>query len=1666
MSSRKAILMLILLLMTSISPALADSSTTRVKSSTTYAETSVLAPTQQDYLSTLDEQQKLELAAEHWNQMNNPEIFESSIKTSTGILNLAIGSFDPTSEQLPILDSNLLRHNDNLMTGMAIIQLFSHDGLILESLVEDYELTILDFISDEGWLIRLPHTGVSLNDLQQDSRIRWAGVEHPAMRISPQILDNPQTSTKLAIIPASDLASGGLSALSKDIVSYGAESAWCGIGLCEVNIAPNNIAPVVKNIAFDGRVIWQEPSYDLELHNAVAGAVSGVLGVTNNATFTLDGSGEMIAITDTGLDRDHPDINGRVIGVYTQFGLDPSPADTNTGHGTHVALTVAGDGVSDSSAKGIAPNANIVVYALEHDATGVFGRQGSIYDMLKDAEQMTARIAVNAWGLNGNYGQYTADSRSTDIFVVDKPAMLPVFSVGDGGSNGASQVTAPATAKNVLAVGVSTTGTGSSAAVGSVDAISSLGPSLDGRIKPDVVAPGMELCSGRAEEAKYPAGNSCASGTHGNGDPLYMSLSGTSQATAVAGGVSALTRQFIREEVGLSAPDGALVKAAVINGATDLGVADIPNFAEGWGQVNLERTVLPMDGSTVLDTYFDQNNEINPGYGLLYAFDLDPSNGIDITLAWTDNAGSANAPQSESRLVNDLDLVLVDPSGNEWLGNVFNNGYSQSGGQSDDVNNVERIKIAAGSASNSGQWLVKVMHRGGNAQSFGLVMSAKATPVPLADYTTFDGSIATSSTNPLKNDLVTLRISWNNQGTLTAGSMHLILEDLTTQDILYESDTSTLDPGQLNSISIYHSFAETGTHQLKLSLDTNDQVTEMNDANSGVDNNIWIEEIEVMALGVRVVAHNLDGTIPTTAEDRENSALLDFDVANETGIDIPLTILHEGTGNQSVSIYVTNVQMPDPQRPELLLPPSDTWSKSLSESGPYPLTAQGTAGDSTSVTLHLEDESANLDDMDEPRYARYGVFVVDVTVSYQLQPTVAHTQRLTITIDKIDDVHVVAAGTNGLTAEPGESTAFSISVMNTGNAPSQYQVDCVSENRWQLMLGGSNSSSLQFEPLDIREYLPMPIRIFVPPVAQGTPLAGSTDTVTCWVTSLTDASMNHTEIVTIEVLPQRNFKTDLNDDFGPLGPSATAKNIAVDGGQQIHLNLSVENTGNLEIDLEVAIQPADPNWPIQVTLDEQSDSREVSLTLSPGQTKVVHFVLGVPLVAVEGDSNTFTIRTERTAQDFKSNTTTLVVGDELGIELRAPQSGVVETSISSEFSFGEFEVENIGNTGLELQWSHGLTPDGWTAGFANPTLWLEPRDVKTIRLGFIPPANSQVTNSAFDLLVSVSASNAGRIVEDSVRIDVAVIQSVFANISVEDDSKRPFIGVTREETISQNIIIRNDGNVPISGDLSIDLLDNEGIVRDDWTASFSPQSIDNLGIGESLTVVVSVTPGELATSKRAMVTLNMTVQGDVVGQLVIESSVQAGTGNGGLLNVLPLWVSLPLIGILLAVAVIYARRMKRSGELSDSGEELVAPDAHANPDHLGTRRDEAFDIGGAVHELTSGEVSSDEIAAALAQSIIIPKEKKETPLGLPPSAMKAMGQIPKGLPPAGLPPVGLPPVNLPKQLPALPIEPLPVAAPVITPSGPPVPEEGLPSGWTMEQWTHYGHQWLERNGRA
>ena len=115
----------------------------------------------------------------------------------------------------------------------------------------------------------------------------------------------------------------------------------------------------------------------------------------------------------------------------------------------------------------------------------------------------------------------------------------------------------------------------------------------------------------------------------------------------------------------------------------------MPNQNEGWGQLNLENTVMPTDGSTVLSTYFDDGKVLQPSFGLVYELSMDPSHGIDITLAWNDDAGSANSPQVDAKLVNDLDLLLIAPNGDTWLGNNFASGFSVTGGI-----NQERLIMA------------------------------------------------------------------------------------------------------------------------------------------------------------------------------------------------------------------------------------------------------------------------------------------------------------------------------------------------------------------------------------------------------------------------------------------------------------------------------------------------------------------------------------------------------------------------------------------------------------------------------------------------------------------------------------------------------------------------------------------------------------------------------------------------------------------------------------------------------------------------------------------------------------------------------------------------------------------------------------------------------------
>ncbi len=1574
--------------------------------------------------SSIDEIVINEVSETNWQSIEPVSTKVIALKEIEPIIHLAGISFDPHNTDFEHINSAWYTYGS---TSLHLIQLSINDESVIERLNEMYDIDVLERQSPGVYIIRM-HDASQLQSISLDEDVRWVGAYEPFMRTTNDVLG----SHLVQFILASDIASHDIPGFSAYLIQQGATTAWCSMDMCEAAYEHGINSAQHRMIASHEDVMFVQRTYSLSLHNNMAATEVGAVAIRASSSLGLNGSGETIAVMDTGIDNDHPDLLGRVAAISTQYGLDPSPIDSNSGHGTHVVMTVLGDGSGDASTMGIAPDANLVMYALEHDPTGYFGRQGSIYDLLSDAETKTARIAVNAWGANGNFGYYTADSRSADQYVSNNQYLLPVFSVGDNGASGTSQVTSPGTAKNVLSIGSSNSG--------SVSAFSSQGPTLDGRIKPDLVAPGEGICSARAEEAKNAVGTPCATGTHSNTRSMYMELSGTSQATAVAGGSAALAREYLREVAGINKPSASLIKATLINGAEDLGTPNIPNNNEGWGQIDLENSLNPTYGGTALDIFHDDARELQAGFSLLYSFDMDASKGIDLTLAWSDVEGSANAPQAESRLMNDLDLVLLAPDGTTYLGNNFANGISVAGGSADDLNNIERVRLPAGTSTQSGEWMVMVEHRGGGTQRFSIVLAADATLIPKADLTTFGNSILPSSFTPLAGDIVSVSLAWHNQGTLASGAYRIQLEDVTEGTILYDSNRSSLDGGELDSVSFFTQFSTTGIHTLRLSLDTNNQVVELNDGVSGTDNNVLEIDIEVTAQGLRVIFLEDDGSIPQSTSDRQSAATVDMDVRNETGLSLPFVVVHEGTGERPVSITVSGVQEPDSIYPSILNSPEDQWSRTVNGSGPFTLSGQGTENDTVYLLLDLEDLSAELDGSIK-RFARAGTFVVDVTARYQNQPTVSHTQRLTFTIAQVDSVDVVAAGTVGVTAEPGDNTGFSIGVRNTGNSAAQYTMTCSSSSQWQIMLGNSNSSSLEFEPLNILQDLSMDVNVFVPSVANGLPAAGYVDQVTCVVTSPTDSLLNHVEVVDVVVAELRSFQSDLYGPNGPIGPGALATPVYADTGDVVYFNHTISNNGNTDMDFTVSLVRGDPNWAAEMTYMEQSSSSNLALNLAAGQSVDVQLMLLVPETAREGNSNTYSLRVEHTASFFTLNTTSIVVSDNLDVELIQVEEGVVSTTIGDNFTFVNLTVSNIGNAELDLEWSYGLAPDGWTVNYANPPANIEVLSQANVILAIRPP-NQTDAATVFDLPLYVNGSNNGRYVTAELVISVEVPVSDYAGIST-DSSAAPLLFIPRGGSAKQTFVFVNEGNEPLSGTLSVEVRDSDGNVLSDRSATVSPTNIVDLPVGQSIDIVGEVKPGDDAVDGRYQLVIVFTSDTGVVIEFAADTSVSSQKSSGGLLN-MPPYIAYPLIAVFAILLIIGARRLKSSASIEDSGTELVSPDAHTNPDHLGVRRDEALDISHSVNDIASGEVSQDEIAAALAQSIDMPKPLAAPPLGLPPA-----GLPPVGVPPAGLPPAGLPP---------------PVKEVPLLPAGPPLPPGGLPDGWTMEQWSHYGEQYLQRMG--
>ena len=396
---------------------------------------------------------------------------------------------------------------------------------------------------------------------------------------------------------------------------------------------------------------------------------AGALGASSGRG--LFGDGVVVGVGDNADPSTHVDFTGRLI-MRT-----PAPLDY---HGTHTTGSVAGGGIVNPIYQGMAPHATVVTQFYS-DILANAEIYRSDYDMLLTSNSYTDYA-------NGcsNDGEYDALAYYTDAQMYQDNYLLHVFAAGNDGYLTCSPF--PYTyatvksgfqaAKNALTVGalndIDTGTTGTFRYL--TNYTSSVGPTADGRIKPEITAGGFNITS------TFP-------------NNTYGSESGTSMAAPTVTGTLALLVQRYRQLNAGSDPPAILLKALACNSATDLGNPG-PDYIFGFGALNGLAATQAMEG-------------VQYRFGSL-------SNGGSANLSLTIPAGLAQArvmiywndypatPYSATTLVNNLDLTVQDPSAvthhplilNPAAAHVTDNAAEGV----DNLNNIEQVVLNNPSGGN------------------------------------------------------------------------------------------------------------------------------------------------------------------------------------------------------------------------------------------------------------------------------------------------------------------------------------------------------------------------------------------------------------------------------------------------------------------------------------------------------------------------------------------------------------------------------------------------------------------------------------------------------------------------------------------------------------------------------------------------------------------------------------------------------------------------------------------------------------------------------------------------------------------------------------------------------------------------------------------------------
>ncbi len=469
----------------------------------------------------------------------------------------------------------------------------------------------------------------------------------------------------------------------------------------------------------------------------------GYLAFLNSVGFNADFD-FAVDVGDTGFDsgsadaaKVHPDFLNAAgvsrVAYLHDFTQDSHPGDPTIlpthdqlGHGTINASIIGGfnnkTGSANTDAQGFqyglgaAPFVRIGISKLFPD-----DRSGNVtyQQFISEAYRAGARLSNNSWGACEadfcNY--YNDDTQAVDALVRDADPFTPgnqsmsiLFAAGnDADIFNAPTVAIPGTAKNVITVGLSENVRGTETdrcGVRAQDAdnaqdvvfFSGYGPVQDGRAKPDLVAPGSHMQGAASQDKLYNGGGVCGTPDRRYfppGQTLYTWSSGTSHSTPVVTGGAALAFQWLKTKLGPE-PSPALVKAFVLNSTSYLNGAfggdSLPGAHQGWGLLNVGR----MFESTSRIIYDESPSRVftQSGGAPFEATGViaDSTKELRVMLVWSDPPGSAvtNAPY-----VNQLNLEVI-VGGAIYNGNHFSGQYTTAGGQKDFTNNVQGVRLPAG----------------------------------------------------------------------------------------------------------------------------------------------------------------------------------------------------------------------------------------------------------------------------------------------------------------------------------------------------------------------------------------------------------------------------------------------------------------------------------------------------------------------------------------------------------------------------------------------------------------------------------------------------------------------------------------------------------------------------------------------------------------------------------------------------------------------------------------------------------------------------------------------------------------------------------------------------------------------------------------------------------